>query len=87
MEGGWREDGGRADGIVKGRWREDGGRVDGMVELKGKWNRVEGRKQKRKKGRRGGREEIIERSGIDLCNCPPSICSLFLTLHSTVWQC
>ena len=47
VEGGWREDGGRADGIVKGRWREDGGRLDGIVELKGKWNRVEGRKQKR----------------------------------------
>ena len=41
---------------MEGKWREDGGRADGMVELKGKWNRAEERKQKRKKGRRGGRE-------------------------------
>ena len=62
---------------MEGRWREDGGMVDGMVKLKGKWNRVEGRKQNRKKWRRGGREEVIERSGIDLCNCPLSICFPF----------
>ena len=50
------------------------------MELKGKWNRAEGRKQKTKKVEEGGREEVvaIEGSDIDSCNCcPPSICASF----------